>query len=166
MPRRRSSRGRPRSVRRPMFWHENSLEVATLTAGTIGFGDMMAGILDRDSLRNPTVVRVIASLQVVFPGTNGNYQFGVRIWAATEQFLLAGAIPTTGASINSYLRQTFNHQRESAETNTFQKEYDLRTARNVKGPERTLALAFYAEAGNPASISRMVLNFRLLIAYG
>ncbi len=149
-----------------MFWHENSLSVSTLTAGSIAFGDMMAGILDRDSLRNPTVIRVIAQFHVAFQPTNGLYDFGLRIWVATEQSLQAGAIPVSGASVNSLLRQTFSHSRSESAQEEFEHDYDLRGARRISGPERTLALAFYNEGGSPTNIERLQLNFRLLVAYG
>ncbi len=169
MPRPRSRSGfrsgtQGRAAPRRMFWETNSIVPTTITSGTQTVTDLMDGIRDRSALRRATIKRLILELGVQGPGLNARVQYGAAVFEVTFDAFTAGAIPDVGADeVGMYLAAD-GMSFDTGQTNVTKiNTWDLRTARHLRGEDRTLVFSLTNQGIGDLTFS---LSFRSLIAYG
>jgi len=169
MTTRRRSRRSSRSAtpRQKVFWVTNSIVPTTVTNGSQTITDLLSGAtpLERNSLRRLTIKRLIARLSVKLATASAGVEFSYQFLELTEAAIAGGEIPEVGVNeVGAYLEA--DGQAHDADNNddSWVKDYDIRTARHLRGSDRTMA--FHFENVSAANNLQFSLSFRMLIAYG
>ena len=146
----------------------NSTAPITIAAGAGGKADMLSGVIpgDRDSLRRITIARMIFGLNW-FPttaGLLGEITLGVN--EITSDGFGAVATPIPGLDeVGFYLAyETANILDVDAGPQMFGREWDIRSARALRGADRTLMAKLTNFSATTAI--QFTLHWRLLVQYG
>ena len=165
--RRRSSRSGTR--RKPMFWVTNSITPSLLVPTGTSVADMFGGTIpkDRDALRRMTVKRMLLQVRASAETIGVDASISVGVFEGTQNLFAGSSFPEPGEEEIGFYYSAEGDWRQSLISDSsqwFQKEVDIRSARALRGADRTLFLTF-KNAGVGVNLV-IYANWKLLVSYG
>ena len=163
---RRTSRSGTRGPRSRMFWVTNSIPETTLGVGAVTVSDLLSGTIpaDRDALRRVRIIRMLLTL-MARPVTSATLiTFAFQVVEMTVDAILAGAVPEIGEDeVGAYLAEDGIVHTPNVGFQQWVKSYDIRTARALRGSDRSLGMVFTNQDATGSVI--LAASFRLLVSY-
>ena len=164
--RRTASRSSSRRSRTPTAWMSGQTIPVDVGVGVTSVVDMLdpAVNLPEGYLGGLTIRRMFARLSFrPFTANSDTFgQFGITL--VTRDAIAAGAasLPSPLAdNVDWYLRDGFAYTQSALISE--QQTYDIRTARRVRGEDRSMVFLLSVSAAAGSALSQFSLNFRLLI---
>ena len=161
-PARRSRRGSRR--RTPTVWFNIGSVPATVVAGLkIVFDLLPVSELPAALLAGSTVLRMIGKYTILNQTDNVNVFGAYAVAVVTRAALAAGSVPEPiGDLVDWYYHDGFN-VRQEVNRDTREVTFDIRTARRIRGEDRTLMAIC---ENSSASVSSLVFytSMRLLMS--
>jgi len=139
MPRRRSSRGRSGPAARYRWVDRQNAVETVVTAGALAAIDML-GPITETSKAGITIVRMLLWLFVRAVAVNETVEFAHGVCNVSDQAMTSGDVPEPGLDNPGWYVFENGMFRSGADIGfpAFQRAYDIRTARRLRGADQTL----------------------------
>ena len=140
MPTKRRYRSSRRGSAQQVAWFNTQTIPATLVAGQIGFTDVTPISAIPDGYGGGfTVVRMLLSLMIRPISLDSTTTWGLGIATATRDAFLAGQGPDPAVDLVDWYYLKLGTMFRDTDSNMEEHQADIRTARKIRGQDRTLA---------------------------
>jgi len=163
MTTKRRGRSRRSGSRVKTAWWNISTLKTSLGPGAIGIFDLLPiGALPNGFEGGLTVLRMIGALSIVPATANLPVQYAQGVLTMTTQAFTSGNVPNPLVDLVDwyYLQHGFIQQ---ASIETDERPFDIRTARRIRGEDRTLVHAIINSASSATTLT-YTFSTRLLLA--